>query len=180
MTVFFISDTHFGHEGINHFMHHDGTPLRPFNTWMEADMTMVENWNNVVRPTDKVFHLGDVAFSRLGHELVRLLNGKKTLIAGNHDTKKATYYDWLGFENILGVKHLMNGIWLTHIPMHEQCVNEPRVKLNIHGHLHRNFVRPETPIEDGVTEHRKYFNACVENINYTPISLDEIEAKKGL
>lgn len=181
MTVWFISDTHFGHQAVNDFVHSDGTQLRPFDNYYEADLYMVELWNEIVKPHDKVYHLGDVAFSRLGHELCRLLHGKKRLIRGNHDLKPTRYYLEIGFEQIYGVRQ-MDGLWLTHVPMHAQCVNETRVKLNIHGHMHRNNVRPDDEVDiiDGVKEHPKYCNVSVEQINFRPISLDQIIARKGL
>lgn len=163
--TFFISDTHFGHQGICEFTHWDGSPLRPFDTWQENDMAIVENWNRVVGRYDNVYHLGDYAFSALGHRMVKLLNGNVTLIRGNHDQKPAAFYLDMGFKDVLGVKQV-NGFWLTHVPMHEQCVNEERVKANIHGHLHRNLI-----------ENSKYVNVSVEQINYTPISFDEIKEK---
>ena len=38
-----------------------------------------------VRPTDKVYHLGDVAINRNGLKALERLNGKKVLIKGNHE-----------------------------------------------------------------------------------------------
>lgn len=180
MTVFFISDTHFGHEGINNFVHHDETPLRPFASYHEADGIMCENWCKVVKPNDTVYHLGDVAFTKHSLMVIGLLPGKKRLIRGNHDNYHTGLYLKV-FDEVYGTKQ-REGFWLTHAPMHEACVMEDRVKLNIHGHLHRNFVRPtdEVDVLDGIHEHEKYFNACVENTNFTPISLDEIKARKGI
>jgi len=180
MTIFFISDTHFGSQGVNEFVHHDGTPLRPFSSYHDADGIMCENWNNVVKPNDTVYHLGDVAFSKFGLQMIGLLNGKKRLIRGNHDHFPTGMYLTV-FEEVYGTRQ-MNGFWLTHAPMHEQCAMEYRVKLNIHGHLHRNLIRPtdEVDVLDGIEEHPKYFNASVEQINFTPISLDEITTKKGI
>lgn len=181
MRTFIISDTHFGHKGITDFEHSDGTPMRPFASWQEADMTMVDNWNKIVKPGDKVYHLGDVAFSRLGLDLVKLLNGRINLVRGNHDDQQARRYLEVGFRNIYGVKQI-NGVWLTHMPMHEMSAGEDRVKLNVHGHLHRNKVPPSDEVDwrDGIDEHPKYFNACVEQINYTPMDLDMILAVKGI
>ena len=47
--------------------------------------------------------------------------------------------------------------------MHPQCVEQERVKVNAHGHLHANII-----------DHPKYRNVCVECLNYTPISIDEV------
>ena len=46
----------------------------------------VTQWNNIVRPTDRVFHLGDVAWNVDTMEtILPKLNGVKILIKGNHD-----------------------------------------------------------------------------------------------
>lgn len=163
--VFLISDTHFGHENILKFKKKDGSPLRPFASLAEMDMAMVENWNRIVTPRDKVYHLGDVAFSQTGLLLIRALNGHKRLVRGNHDTYRTTqYFNHNMFEEIHGVRQI-DGYWFTHTPMHQDSVDEKRVKANIHGHLHGNRI-----------DHPKYFNACVENIDYSPISFDVIRA----
>lgn len=127
-------------------------------------MTMVENWNRVVKPEDKVYHLGDFCFTDGGMKLAGLLNGHKRLVKGNHDLRKLKDYAQY-FEDIFGARQI-DGYWLTHIPMHPDGVNQPRVKANIHGHLHANLIN-----------HPKYVNVSVEQINYTPINFDEIKAR---
>ena len=85
MTVWFISDTHYGHEHVYaKFKKEDGCiPLRPWNSSEEADAAMVERWNANVHPKDKVYHLGDVAIPRSGLKILEQLNGRKVLVAGN-------------------------------------------------------------------------------------------------
>lgn len=157
--LFLISDTHFGHKNILSFTNHDGTPLRPFESLTEMHIKMIENWNSVVSPKDKVYHLGDVAFSVDGLNLMQMLNGKKRLVRGNHDLFKISRYA-RHFEEVYGVRQI-DGYWLTHVPMHPHCVDEQRVKGNIHGHLHSNTIPSQ-----------KWLNVSVEQIDYTPISFD--------
>ena len=90
-----------------------------------------------------------------------MLNGKKRLVRGNHDLFKTRLYLEY-FQEIYGVRQI-NGVWLSHAPMALECVEGKRVKLNAHGHLHANTI-----------DHPKYRNVCVEQIDYTPISLDEL------
>ncbi len=162
--LFFISDTHFGHKGILTFEDKDGKPVRNFIDIIEMHTVMIENWNRVVTPKDKIYHLGDVAFSKAGLQLLALLNGKKRLIRGNHDLYKTRLY-MEHFQEIYGVRQI-NNYWLTHVPMHPDCVNTKRVIANIHGHLHTNVI-----------DDPRWINVSVEQIDYTPISFDEIKER---
>lgn len=171
--VFVISDTHFGHKGVLNFTH-EGKPLRPFRDLDEMHYQMVSRWNKVVGPQDKVYHLGDVAFGAEGLKIMGLLNGKKRLVRGNHDLMSINKYRQY-FQEIYGVRQI-NGLWLTHVPMHPMSLDRKGLKKNVHGHLHANVVMrdvygegPPFKVED-----ERYFNASVERINYTPVSIDEI------
>lgn len=181
--VWLISDTHFSHNNIINFMNNDGTKLRPFDTVEEMDEMMIDNWNSVVKPSDKVYHLGDVVINRRALPILNRLNGRKILIRGNHDifkTKEYTPY----FEEIYGSYKLANYI-LTHIPIHPDSIAR-WANGNIHGHLHSNNVTQSQLIfgEYGVAHidtilDKRYTCVCVEQINYTPISLDEITRKRN-
>jgi len=91
--TFLVSDTHFTHMGVCKFTRSDGvTKLRPWSTPEEMDEAMVEKWNAVVKPHDKVYHLGDVVMRVKDLDILNRLNGDKVLIRGNHDI-----YDISGF-----------------------------------------------------------------------------------
>ena len=174
--TFFISDTHFGHANILNFKRSDGERLRPFSSLEEMDETMVKNWNQVVRPCDTVNHLGDVVINRRMLPILSRLNGKKRLVRGNHDVfKTAEYLRY--FDEIYGVRiYEKHGIICSHIPLHPESLS--RWKVNIHGHLHSNRVRHWRTFMNGsgdwADDDHRYFSVCVEQINYTPISLEEI------
>ena len=78
---FATSDSHFGHINIIKYAE------RPFSDVAQMDAEMVRRWNTVVRPTDVVVHLGDLALGQLDRTLPRTagLNGTRYLIPGNHD-----------------------------------------------------------------------------------------------
>jgi len=167
MNTFFISDHHFGHANVLTFKRSDGSPLRSFSHVDEMNEHMVERWNSVVKSTDKVYHLGDIA---LNHKYLYFLdrcNGEKVLIKGNHDTGKISQY-MPYFKDIRG-SHQFDGVLLTHIPVHPASL--ARWGLNIHGHLHSNVVTQEPWDKPDP----RYFNVSVERLNYTPISYDEIK-----
>lgn len=159
--TFLISDTHFGHEKTcTTFKRSDGSPLRPFANADEMNEEMVRRWNAVVRPNDKVYHLGDVVINRKFLPILDRLNGKKRLVRGNHDifpTKDYLKY----FDEIYGVRVLADMI-LSHIPLARDCITE-RFNVNVHGHLHANSMDDD-----------RYICVCVENINYMPISVDDV------
>lgn len=159
--IWVISDTHFGHSNIIHFCD------RPFKDAKEMDWTMVERWNALVKPSDHVWHLGDVymkSTNGYANHLLNSLNGHKRLILGNHDLgtdkvllahfeKIVLWRDWKDF-----------GILMSHIPLHPSSIIKDRV--NVHGHIH-NRESPDGP----------YLNVCVEKTNYGPINIEQLRQK---
>ena len=167
--IFFCSDHHFHHDNILTFKRDDGSPLREFTDVDHMNETMVQRHNSVVRPGDKVYFLGDVVMSKKSSALQILgrMNGEKVLIKGNHDQCSLSAYAQY-FKDVRG-SHQFSGLIMTHIPIHTESL--ARWGLNIHGHLHYNVVKmPLSHIPD-----RRYFNASMERLNYTPISLEEIK-----
>lgn len=127
---------------------------------------MVENWNKIVKPNDRVIHLGDVAIHKKGLEHVSRLNGTKILVMGNHDEYSNESYYAAGFSKLVGSFERSNCI-LTHIPVHTAQLG--RWKYNIHGHLHAHVVKGL----DGKPDPR-YFCASVEQIDYRPVNFEQI------
>ena len=186
-SVFLVSDTHFGHSGVCRFMRNDGvTKLRPWDTPEEMDEEMIRRWNEQVRPTDKVYHLGDVVINRRALPTLARLNGDKVLIRGNHDIFRDDEYRQYFRE--LRAYHVMNGMILSHIPVHSDSLG--RFGVNIHGHTHANRVRRARGV-DAVTGEIlysdepdiRYHCVCVEQTDFTPILFEDvikrIEAEGG-
>lgn len=76
--IWVISDTHFQHINIvEKFI-----PARPFKDIHHHDEMLIENWNKVVKPGDKVYHLGDVFIGNpiMFKGLWPRLNGSKRLV----------------------------------------------------------------------------------------------------
>lgn len=183
--IFFISDMHFGHANMCTFINYDGTKVRNFNSFEEADEAMIKNWNSVVSDGDVVYVLGDVAYScrkEYADSILVRLKGQKRLIAGNHDLWSTQWY-LKHFKYVRGCCHLDN-FYLSHTPIHPS--SKGRFKLNIHGHIHGERVmetRYEAVYEGYEADLRMrhtpdpfYFNVSVDyNYRYTPVPYEEIQ-----
>jgi calcineurin-like phosphoesterase family protein len=176
--VFLVSDTHFGHAGVCRFTRTDGvTKLRPWDNADEMDEAMVKAWNERVRPNDKIYHCGDVVINRRALPILDRLNGDKVLIRGNHDIFKDE--DYRKYFRELRAYHVMNGMILSHIPIHSESLG--RFGVNIHGHLHANRVmRPARVLEEFIdhgctTIDERYHCVCVEQTpDFAPILFEDV------
>jgi len=155
--VFFISDTHFNHPAILKFE----PGVRKFDTIEEHDQFLIDQWNNEVGKRDIVFHLGDVCFGSQDRfqEIFKQLNGDKRLILGNHDLYPTHLYIKY-FRQVYGAL-AYKGYWLTHIPIHPNCLGHP---VNIHGHLHHRVIADP-----------RYVCVSVEQTNLKPVAFDSIK-----
>ena len=185
--TFLVSDTHFGHTGVCRFTREDGvTKLRPWDDADEMDEEMIRRWNDTVRPSDKVYHLGDVVINRKALKTLARLNGDKVLIRGNHDIFRDDEYREYFRE--LRAYHVLNGMILSHIPVHEASLG--RFGVNIHGHLHASRVKRARGVDArtgtvlyGDEIDPRYWCACVEQTDFAPILFEDaikrIEAEGG-
>lgn len=159
MRTFVAADLHFGDEGLcTRYQTQDGSRLRLFGSAAERDEEIVRRWNETVTEGDLVYVLGDVG-RRANACSVRLLAGRKRLIAGNGDDIMAIANGGL-FETIAVAKNLP-GFLLTHIPIHPSQLR--RGMVNIHGHLHARTVGDS-----------RYICVSLEQTNYSPMALDRI------
>lgn len=174
--IWVISDTHFGHDNIIQYCG------RPFANAELMDECLVENWNNVVKDGDIVYHLGDVYFGVNGRDTISKLKGRKRLVLGNHDNGKDQVLQKV-FQKIMVWRMFPEfGLLLTHVPVHESTLN-PLVKLkdykegdvgkermpllNVHGHIHQN-----------PSPSNRHRNVSVEQLAYTPINIEELRIDK--
>jgi calcineurin-like phosphoesterase family protein len=187
--IWVISDTHFNHANILTFKDSaTGKLVRGdrFSSVKEMDEFMIERWNSVVKPGDKVYHLGDVMFGDREYfqKLWPKLHGQKRLIVGNHDDIK-----YLSSGGFFAKVHMWRmfpefGLVFSHVPLHKSSLkrhwirkedhtflgywwNRYKVRnktmLNVHGHIHQN------PSPCG-----PYRNMSVEAIDYTPVNIEDL------
>ena len=166
---FFSSDYHFFHQNI---LRYAG---RPFNTEREMRREIVKRHNEVVKPEDTLYVLGDVTLcpqinlSAL-EPVLGAMNGTKHLILGNHDTGKPFYYEELGFTSVHTSLQYSHDIILRHDP--SAAIVAPD-KLWLVGHVHQIFKFLVEPI--------KIYNVGVDVNNFYPVTLKQIfeEMDKG-
>ena len=159
------SDPHFGHKKIVEYERPEFTSLA------HMEYSLIENWNNVVKPEDTTYVLGDFCFyARDCLAYAEKLNGKKILVLGNHDRSKiAKNPNKFGFEAVHEFGVDLKEVSLSHYPM-----NEHRRKLGMHGHLHR-VDSSEIVRNYHVESYRRHFvnaNVCVENWGYFPLDME--------
>ena len=156
-STYLIGDLHLDHDKIRSYCR------RPFSTVREMNGVLIRNWNNVVRPGDIVYCLGDVSFGRPLNYWIRKLNGHIVFIKGSHDRKNR------------GVR-LYNRRILHYGKYRFLLLHDPDRKPKtwngwvIHGHKHNKNIR-KYPFISGA---RKTINVSVELINYTPLSIDNL------
>ena len=161
---YFIADTHFGHEAIIRYEN------RPFKDIREQEDVLIKNWNDTVSPEDTVYILGDFGMSDSKEDTIRLcklLNGRKILIIGNHDTNEPEWYRQCGFTEVSPWPIIYKGFWiLSHEPLY---INQNMPYANIYGHVHANPIYKDCS--------RQSVCVCVERTEYKPIAFDSIEKK---
>jgi len=166
MKTFVTSDPHFGHWGVCKFLKYDNGPkLRPWDDPAVMDEALIENWNAVVGPKDKVYVLGDIFINRKHKNTIAKCNGDKVLIKGNHDIFKLE--DYLPNFRDIRAYHVLNNCILSHIPVHTSQLQ--RFHGNVHGHTHWNLV-----LDDDNKIDRRYYNVCTERTNFVPVNIEAI------
>lgn len=171
--IWVISDTHFNHANILKFEDRVGKAVRgQFNSVEDMNEHMIQRWNEVVKPGDKVYHLGDVVFGNdklewMNTHMPRLM-GSKRLVFGNHD--EPSHFVGKGHFQKTSLWRIFKefNILLTHVPVHESTVMEGRggsirPMLNVHGHIHQN----ESPSQF-------HHCVCVEHTDYRPVNIEDL------
>lgn len=175
--IFFTSDSHYGHSNIIWMC------KRPYTNVEEMNRKLIENWNNVVKPDDLVFHLGDFAFGGqpLWRSIREQLNGNIILIKGNHDDRNLKNGCKVLFDGVYDqVKFYIENrcIYLNHYPF--LCYggryrSEEDAVLQLFGHVHSG------PNSTGLDNDRLkmlfpyQYDVGVDNNNYTPVSWEQIK-----
>jgi len=185
MQTWFTADTHFGHAKIIEYCD------RPFDSVAAMRTGLVQRWNDVVAPDDRVLVLGDFALGRIDETLGVLaeLNGTKDLIVGNHDRpfdpNPRRRADWTTRYLAAGFRSVVQGtigfalagrypVLIGHFPYAGDSHGEDRYAEQrpfdsglpiVHGHVHTTWRLSG-----------RQFNVGVDVNNYTPVSEDDVIA----
>jgi len=181
--TWFTADLHLGHRNIIDYCN------RPFADVAEMNRVLIANWNETVGHDDTVWVVGDFALGKIDETLtmVRKLNGRKILVAGNHDRcwhgHKRRADAWTeryldaGFDEIIQGEttfDLPDGTTVTvcHFPYRGDSHATDRFAQHrpnddggwlIHGHVHDKWRQSDRMINVGVDVN-----------DYRPIAADAI------
>jgi len=143
MERWFTADTHFGQEMVIRLQ------PRPYKSLGEMEEDLVRRWNEVVRPGDIVYHLGDFAVGKAEDKarikaIFERLEGEKMLVCGNHEKRNA-FVRGLGWRWVGDIKDVkIDGveIAMSHYPM-LAWNGSMNGAWHLHGHTHG--LQPQHP-----------------------------------
>lgn len=168
---FYSADHHFSHAAILRYC------ARPWPDVETMDEALIQAHNDVVGQSDEVWFLGDFSLSLRALALVERLNGRKHLVAGNHDrcwsainnpasaARQTRRYLDAGFESVypegLVLGHEIGGqeVVLSHLPYVGDSREHARYEdvrprdeglPLICGHVHTRWARQGRQINVGV------------------------------
>ena len=167
--IYFTSDLHIGHN--KEFIWKE----RGFSSIEEHDNEILKRWNEVVKPEDEVYVLGDLAMGdneKEWNNIFYCLNGKNIyFIQGNHDTnRKIDMYEINYKMDYLGAAYFFDykkkKFYLSHFPTLVGNKDDKKFFWNLSGHTHSK----------NKFEYGQYhiYNVAVDAHNCYPVSIEDI------
>lgn len=163
--IFFTSDCHIGHKNIIKYCN------RPFDCVDDMNHTIISKWNDAVSYNTRVYCLGDICFARKDEqfrEMIGQLNGKITLILGNHDNFKMVRRNKDLFEEVVPVKEIRHDgqtIVLNHYA--QRTWNKSHHgSIHLYGHSHGTL-----------PPYGYSFDVGVDSWNFAPVSWTQVKEK---
>lgn len=182
--IWFTSDLHFGHANILSYEPKRKEILGA--TIEEHDAALVQRINSKVKPGDLLYLLGDLGMYGQVVPNVKLLNGTKILIRGNHDKESNGKLKQAGIDHVFEEVTFKAGpykILMSHYPYKEQgwaalkrkLFGEPLRHQNkrphndgkwlLHGHIHSR---------GSTIPYGKQIHIGIDTHNFYPWNLEEI------
>lgn len=159
--IWFTSDQHYNHAAVIRHM------KRPFDSIEDMNEALISNHNEVVKPGDRVYNIGDFAWHDHNRFLARL-TGQQFLVKGNHDhikrLKEPLKFAWV--KDTVMVKYLKDLFFLSHYA-HRVWPQSNYGSYHLYGHSH-GMIDSEwgRSMDIGVDAHKYY-----------PVSLDQVLAE---
>ena len=169
--ILFCSDLHFYHSNIIRYS------SRPYSDVAEMNYELIHNWNEIVKPDDVVYNLGDFSFGSYDktRNVLKQLNGKIHFIYGNHD-KVIKKHE----EELLGDGLLVSTAYDREIYVGKQMLvlhhygkrvwnKSHHGSIHLYGHSHGSLPPYGKSVDVGVD--------CKEITDeYRPVHIDEVLA----
>lgn len=167
MAIYFISDTHFNHANVIAYS------SRPFADVPTMNEALIAAWNEVVSPSDTVYHLGDFAMGdrTLIPAILARLNGNLIMVAGNHDNKRDDKY----FAN---TPIRPEALMLEIEGLRVECIHSPyQVQglgdIALCGHVHEKWAYRAAGVEVPAYEAREHSDAaCTKSVPIYNVGVD--------
>lgn len=161
--TYFSSDWHLDHKNV---IKYDN---RPFKSVDEMNETIIVNYNNIVKPEDDFYFLGDFSFNvkKMENHLSRL-NGNLFFIKGNHDGKEhinlyKKYGIFLGEQKEIKVNN--QSIILNHYSM-KVWNKSHHGTWHLYGHSHGSLPDDKNSLS---------FDAGCMLFDYKPIEFEQVQ-----
>ena len=163
--IYFISDLHFDHFNIIKYC------KRPYKTTEEMNFDIIRNINNVCKPNDTLYHVGDYVFKSKPREFEQAINCKIVFIKGNHDP-----YEWPEIMTIT-----MGGInfLVQHRPPTQIAEIPDFCDAVICGHEHNNWKLQSMTrqISENKIQIIPIINVSCDNWEFKPLDKNQLIAK---
>lgn len=164
--IYYTSDLHIGHENIIRLC------KRPYNSTHQMNTDIIYKWNQKVKPEDTVYILGDMFFKfqdiQYVKDVLKMLNGKKILIKGNHDNflNQIRWQDYFSaVKDVMKIKDGGRDVVLMHYPI-EEWDGFFRGSYHLYGHVHNS--------NNGLRKIERRYNVGVDVNDFEPKNLDEL------
>lgn len=166
--TFFTADWHLKHKMI---LSHCPDRKERFGAIDKMANAFIQYHNEVVKPEDEVWHVGDFCWARADQHhfyqtTMEKLNGTHHLVLGNHDYCKPFYYVDIGFTSVHTANMIRIGkhkVVMAHDPTVWNVVKNQGV-IVICGHIHLMFK---------ALPKQKIINCGVDAWNYRPIQFEQ-------
>lgn len=172
MAKFYISDLHLFDKNIIK------SANRPHKNLKEMHIDIIIKWNKKVSKNDIVYIVGDVASPNNLYEtrelikILKLLNGKKVLVIGNHDRemiKDSSFRKcFIKIEEYCRIFDNGKKIILFHFPI-EDWEGRKKGAVHIHGHIHKKKI----------SYIKNRYHAGCDTQGFLPLTLKELMNKKA-